>query len=253
MASIVEKRSRRRSNERARASAYDAGLLAAPAPVVVVALDGTITLCNAAAEELFGVAREDVQRCSIDELVAPLSVIEALTKDGARAVLPCDLPDGGTKRVGVRLGRFPPRAPRAERVLVFDDTPEREEERRARGDPLPFDVVEVLQMAALSHRTLALDVTVDETLYGRILVVDGQPWWARDVHDDGAPAFHRLVFRRTVEVLCARCDPREVPDRNLHGGLEQLLLDAARVRDEERRALDEAELVDDADVFFAEA
>lgn len=115
-------------------------------------------------------------------------------------------------------------------------------------DPLPFDTVELLQLAELSRRSMVLDVTVDEQFYGRVVVVDGAPWWARDVLGDGEEPFLRLTFRRCADTTCALLDDPP-PARNLHGTLAQLLLDAARMHDEERRDRDDLVSIDDADVF----
>lgn len=239
----------RRKRRRTKRDAVDQALQAAPVPVVVVDDAGFVSLCNDAAAALLGVARADVEGRGVEAYLAPVRVLDALTRDGARAVVPCDRnggrSDGRASRVGVRAGRVPDRAAPGDRMLVLDD------EGASTRASLPFDVVELLQMAALSRRSLVVDVAPADGGFGRIFVVDGMPWWAGDLTDEGAAAFHRLAFASGASVSCARLD-RKPPARNLHGALEQLLLDAARMRDEERRATgDDAELVDDDDVVDA--
>lgn len=201
--------------------------LSIPGPVLVVAAGGTITLCNRAASRLLGVDSDDVEGRQLDAVLAPLDELERLTTGGARAELPCELPGGRTARLGVRLGRYPQWSPRAARVLLLDDAAKT-------PDALPFEVADVLQLAARSKTSLVVDVVDGDSLFGRIVMHEGVAWSARDALCDGVEAFQRLALRPCAHATVAPLIGPP-PARDLHGPLEGLLLEAARLRDDADR------------------
>lgn len=214
--------------ETVRTDSSKAAFLSVPVPVLVVAAGGTITLCNKAAATLLGVDADEVEGRQIEHVLVELEELERLTAGGARAVVACELPDGRRARIAARIGRYPQWSPRAARVLVLEDAGR----EVLQEDDAPFEVAEVLQMAALSRKSLVVDVLEGDQLFGRIVVVDGQPWWARDALDEGTSAFRRLAFRSCAHATCTRLRGQP-PPRNLEAPLDLMLLDAARVRDEE--------------------
>ncbi len=98
-------------------------------------------------------------------------------------------------------------------------------------DAAPFGVADYLQLACLGHRTVVIEVKHPSG--GDVIVADGVLWSARDTLGKGVEAFHRLVRcpGGTVECHAYRGDPGP---RDLFGGWEELLLEAARLEDEQR-------------------
>jgi len=96
--------------------------------------------------------------------------------------------------------------------------------------PAPFGVAEYLQLACLGRHTAQIEVGPGGR-DGRITIVSGELWSAEDAQGRGEAAFRRLVQAPPANVHCVSRKGDPGP-RDLQGGWEQLLLDAARAHDE---------------------
>lgn len=102
-----------------------------------------------------------------------------------------------------------------------------------------FTVADYLQLAAMARRSIELTISAPHGHRGMISVVDGDVRWASDEQGEGIPAFQRLALMPTAEVRSEPLVSFEGPS-NVSGALEQLLLDAARVADEQARSVSSA-------------
>ncbi|MBK7861255.1 MAG: response regulator [Archangiaceae bacterium] len=91
----------------------------------------------------------------------------------------------------------------------------------------PFGVPDYLQLAAMGRYSAIIEVSGR----GRIVVFEGHAWSASDEQGVGPEAFARLAVAEAVPVLCRALDCEAGP-RELHGGTEEMLLDALRAKDE---------------------
>jgi CheY-like chemotaxis protein len=111
---------------------------------------------------------------------------------------------------------------------------ERLGQQRGETEAAPFTAADYLQLACLGQRSVVIEVgTEGGRGSGRILVRGGEVWSAEDADGSGEAAFRRLVLVPGA----VRCQTLkgEAGERNVHGGWEALLLDAAREEDEQRR------------------
>lgn len=95
----------------------------------------------------------------------------------------------------------------------------------------PFGVADYLQLASLGHHSVVLDIGGAVT--GRICVVQGEAWSASDEQGEGMPAFRRLALAADALVQCQALAEGPGP-RSLTGSCESLLLECARLADEEQ-------------------
>lgn len=111
--------------------------------------------------------------------------------------------------------------------------------------PSPFGVPDYVQLAALGRHSVVIEVS-SAVGRARIVIVRGEVWSAEDKLGKGMDAFRRLVFLGTAEVSC-RTLPKanEVPERNIHGSAESVLLDVMREHDEAERTNEPSGVVDD--------
>jgi len=100
-------------------------------------------------------------------------------------------------------------------------------------EPGPFSLTDYLQLAAMGHHSVRLELTCDGDEIGAIVVRDGQAWSAEDLLGEGVEAFTRLLARADVSVTCAPLG-NSVPRRSLEGSCEQLLMRALTRIDELR-------------------
>jgi len=101
------------------------------------------------------------------------------------------------------------------------------------ADAAPFGVPDYLQIACLGRHSVVIAVD-GPTGSGQIVVHGGVVWSAQDASGRGEAAFARLALASGARVACRTM--REAPgDRNIDRAWEALLLDAARVADEEAR------------------
>lgn len=99
------------------------------------------------------------------------------------------------------------------------------------GPASPFGVSDYLQIACLGRHNVRIEVNSDDAS-GEVVVVQGEAWRAENGLQTGFPAFMALCFAEGAMVTCQayRGDPGP---RNLEWSWEMLLLEAARVHDEE--------------------
>ncbi|MFO0642308.1 MAG: DUF4388 domain-containing protein [Polyangiaceae bacterium] len=111
--------------------------------------------------------------------------------------------------------------------------------------PSPFGVPDYVQLAALGRHSVVIEVS-SAVGRARIVIVRGEVWSAEDKLGKGMDAFRRLVFLGTAQVSC-RTLPKatEVPERNIHGSAESILLDVMREHDEAERTNEPSGVVDD--------
>lgn len=110
--------------------------------------------------------------------------------------------------------------------------------QRLGGDeipPSPFTVADYVQLSCMGHHSVTIDLESREGR-GRIEIVDGALWSAVDAEGaTGESAFRQLAFRRDVKIQCVTSDAAP-GERNLTASWESVLMEAARVQDEEARA-----------------
>lgn len=97
-----------------------------------------------------------------------------------------------------------------------------------------FSVADYLQLAGMSRRSVELLIKTDEVA-GRIVIRDGLVMVAEDQHGSGVDAFGRMAMLSGAAVECRALDGELEPGASLHGQVDELLLEAARRRDEQQR------------------
>lgn len=147
------------------------------------------------------------------------------------------------------LSRFQAKLPASPNIDVlekpfgqdtFTDLIRRRLDRYQEGPPgSAFTVADYLQLAGLARRNVCLTIAGEHGARGKIIVQEGQTTWAEDQLGEGVDAFQRLAFLPRAEVSCRPSETRVLAP-NVHGSLEQLLLDAARKEDERSRSPSEA-------------
>lgn len=101
---------------------------------------------------------------------------------------------------------------------------------RSTPSPSPFGVADFLQLASLGRHSVVLKVVGASS--GSITVVGGEAWSATDERGKGMDAFRRLALLQPALVQCETLVGQAGP-RDLTGTAEALLLECARVQDEE--------------------
>ena len=104
----------------------------------------------------------------------------------------------------------------------------------AAAERAPFCAADYLQLACMGHHSVEIIISQAPGGPGRIQVVDGQVWSAADAYGKGVDAFKRCAFHRAGPIECHAIEGEPGP-RNIEGGIEALLLDAAREMDERQR------------------
>jgi CheY-like chemotaxis protein len=102
---------------------------------------------------------------------------------------------------------------------------------KATGQRAPFCAADYVQLAGMGRNTVEILVTTREGP-GRILVVKGEVWSAKDPRGKGVAAFKRCAFHREGLVECRALEGDPGP-RDIEAGAEALLIDAARELDEQ--------------------
>jgi DNA-binding response OmpR family regulator len=118
------------------------------------------------------------------------------------------------------------------------------------AEEAPFAPADYLQLACLGHRSVLIEVDAGDER-GVIVVHEGTLWSASDTRGTGSEAFGRLAFiaGAIVRVRGLRDDPGP---RTIHGGWEQVLLDAAREHDEAAARGEPSAPFDHIDVALSE-
>jgi CheY-like chemotaxis protein len=104
----------------------------------------------------------------------------------------------------------------------------------ASAERAPFCAADYLQLACMGHHSVEIIISQAPGGPGRIQVVEGQVWSAVDAYGKGIDAFKRCAFHRAGPIECHAIEGEPGP-RNIEGGIEALLLDAARELDERQR------------------
>ncbi len=99
----------------------------------------------------------------------------------------------------------------------------------------PFGVPDYLQLACMGRHSVLIEVERDGNVVGEIVISSGDIWSAKDELGSGLDALGRLTFSEGALVKCRRLADNP-SDRDLEGGWEFLLMEAARVVDESRRS-----------------
>ncbi len=98
----------------------------------------------------------------------------------------------------------------------------------------PFSVADYLQLACLGRHSVRISAKATEGDVGEILVCDGEAWFAGFGSLVATEAFAAIAFRQDLQVSCGRVHG-DLPERNLEGSVDGLLMDAARLFDERNR------------------
>jgi CheY-like chemotaxis protein len=109
----------------------------------------------------------------------------------------------------------------------------------ASAERAPFCAADYLQLACMGRHSVEIIIAAAPGGPGRIQVVDGQVWSAVDAYGKGSEAFKRCAFHRAGPIECHAIEGEPGP-RDLEGGIEALLLDAARELDERQREVQAA-------------
>lgn len=115
----------------------------------------------------------------------------------------------------------------------------------ARDSGPAFGLTDYVQLAGMGRRSVKLTLLRDGARIGEVLIRDGEAWHAEDALGTGLPAFRRLVL--AADVLVEAEAERPNGPRTLEGSCEHVLLEAARIEDEQRRDGVEVELEWDAE------
>jgi hypothetical protein len=102
----------------------------------------------------------------------------------------------------------------------------------AGADASPFSVPDYLQLACLGRHSVVVDVELEGHHLGDVVVCNGEIWSANDERGEGLLALGRLAFASSGGIARCRRLATTPGTRNLDGGWEYLLMEAARVTDE---------------------
>jgi len=100
--------------------------------------------------------------------------------------------------------------------------------------PSPFVVADYVQLSCMGRHSVTIDVEWRDGA-GAVEIVHGELWSATDPSGVGPQAFRRLAFRHDVRIRCAASDAPPGP-RTIDLPWESVLMESARLDDEERRA-----------------
>ncbi len=205
-------------------------------------------------------------------------------KPPALVISDLDLPDGSgieiaseLDRLGLRapivfvsafVGRFRSRIPTRADVEVWEKPVSLErlralvEDKLGVGDdaaPSPFGVADYVQLAGMGRHSVVIEVRGPSSR-GKVTIHRGELWSAVDRLGKGLEAFRRLAFLKAAQVTCKTLAHADLPERDIDGAAESVLLDAARAFDEHERTSSvtneigvESGLDDDWEAAFSEA
>ena len=98
-------------------------------------------------------------------------------------------------------------------------------------EALPFSLVDYVQLACLGNHSIEILLELDGSPSGRILIVDGVLWSAKDRSGLGEEALRRVLFSEDTIARC-RIFTGEPGQRDIFEHWEGVLLEAARIFDE---------------------
>jgi CheY-like chemotaxis protein len=104
--------------------------------------------------------------------------------------------------------------------------------REKAHDSSPFSAADFVQLACMGRHSVAVELKRGGRVAGAIRIFDGEIWSAFDEEGDGAPALRRVLFAKDGLVTCRTLFDAPGP-REVAGGWQELLIEAARLEDEE--------------------
>jgi CheY-like chemotaxis protein len=116
----------------------------------------------------------------------------------------------------------------------------------------PFSVVDFLQLACMGRHSVLIEVIAPGKPHARIQIVNGQVWSAEDPQGKGFDAFRRLAFGTPQGVVSCHTLKEAEGGRELDGNWEEMLMEAARITDEEGAGVAGEEEAELPDIFEAE-
>ncbi len=99
-------------------------------------------------------------------------------------------------------------------------------------DSSPFSAADFVQLACMGRHSVAVELRRGSRLAGSIRVAEGEIWSAVDETGSGPEALRRILFASDGLVTC-RTLFGTPGSRDVFGGWQELLIDAARIQDEE--------------------
>lgn len=107
--------------------------------------------------------------------------------------------------------------------------------REKAHDSSPFSAADFVQLACMGRHSVAIELKRGGRAAGAIRVFDGEIWSASDEEGSGTGALRRVLFSKDGLVTCRTLFDSPGP-RELSGGWQELLLEAARLEDEDAAA-----------------
>lgn len=105
---------------------------------------------------------------------------------------------------------------------------------RSSSELAPFGVADYMQLAGMGRHSVSIDLEVDGRRVGTVCMVNGEAWSATDERGEGPDALRRLAFLEDAVVTC-RTLVGDAGPRTLDGRWEWVLMEAARIEDENHR------------------
>lgn len=146
--------------------------------------------------------------------------------------------------VSAYLKAYGAQIPQHANIEVLEKPIALEELRRVINDKLaardedeeeePFSVPDFLQLAGMGRRTLVIEAQWGDGEKGSVVVHGGEVWSAELGALTGIEAFAQLAWRTGAHVRCRNLTG-ELGPRTLQGTAEGLLMDTARMMDEQNR------------------
>lgn len=104
--------------------------------------------------------------------------------------------------------------------------------REKAHDSSPFSAADFVQLACMGRHSVAIELKRGGRVGGAIRICDGEIWSAWDDGGSGAAALRRILFAKDGLVTCRTLFDSPGP-REVDGGWQELLIEAARIEDEE--------------------
>lgn len=103
----------------------------------------------------------------------------------------------------------------------------------AKSEEAPFDATDYLQLACMCRKSVEIVIHKGAEELGHLLIRDGELWSATKGAQQGEEALRELVFATGVNVSCVGVR-RPDSARNIRQSWESILLEAARLHDEDQ-------------------
>lgn len=105
----------------------------------------------------------------------------------------------------------------------------------AQEEPPPFSPTDYIQLAAMGKHSVRLEFERGGEPAGTVVIHDGELWSVSDPRGEGEAALRRLMFSGSALTLCTSLREKPGP-RAFTTSSQSLLMEAARLEDEEARA-----------------